>query len=181
MGVTDETLLAGMGAGDPEAAAAFVRRYQARVFGLAMTVVDVAAVAEEVAQEAFLRAWRYAGDYDPRRGAVATWLLTITRNAAIDAMRLRRDQPCEPDVMLAMLNTRTTGMGGPEGVAEVETVRDALRELPREQAVAVVMARFYGLTAQEIAQREGVPVGTAKTRIRLGLSRLRELLGASHG
>lgn len=178
MGATDETLLASMGAGDPDAAAAFVRRYQARVYGLAMTVVGVPAVAEEVAQEAFLRAWRYAGDFDPRRGAVATWMLTITRNAAIDAMRLRRDQPYEPDVVLAMLSPAP---GGPDRVADVTIVREALRELPREQAAAVVMARFYGLTAQEVAEREGVPVGTAKTRIRLGLARLRELLGATHG
>lgn len=173
-----------MGAGDPDAAASFVRRYQARVYGLAMTVVGVAAVAEEVAQEAFLRAWRYAGDYDPRRGAVATWLLTITRNAAVDAMRLRRDQPYEPDVVLAMLSTRSASeadAGRPDRVADTTVVRDALRELPREQAVAVVMARFYGLTAQEVAEREGVPVGTAKTRIRLGLARLRELLGAANG
>src|SRR5262245_193184 len=133
MGATDETLLAGMGAGDPDAAAAFVRRYQARVYGLAMTVVGVAAVAEEVAQEAFLRAWRYSGDYDPRRGAVATWLLTITRNAAIDAMRLRRDQPYGPDLVLAMLSTQPAVTDGPERVADTTVVRNALRELPREQ------------------------------------------------
>jgi RNA polymerase sigma factor (sigma-70 family) len=87
MGVSDdEALLAGMAAGDAQAAAAFVRRYQARVYGLALTVVGLPAVAEEVAQEAFVRAWRFAGGYDPRRGAVATWLLTITRNAAVDVL-----------------------------------------------------------------------------------------------
>lgn len=176
MVATDETLLAGMGAGDPQAAAAFVRRYQARVYGLALTVVGVAATAEEVAQEAFLRAWRFADGYDPRKGAVVTWLLTITRNAAIDAMRLRREQPYEPEVLLAMLSARSPSRGGPDRVADREVVRDALRELPRQQAVAVVMARFYGLTAAEIAERERVPVGTVKTRIRLGLARLRELL-----
>jgi RNA polymerase sigma-70 factor (ECF subfamily) len=170
-----------MGAGDAQAAAVFVRRYQARVFGLALTIVGVAAVAEEVAQEVFLRAWRYAGHYDPRRGQVATWLLTITRNAAVDAMRLRRDQPYEPQALVALLNTSTAGAAAQEDVAESENVREALRELPRDQAAAVVMAQFYGLTAGEIAVREGVPLGTAKTRIRLGLARLRDILEVADG
>ena len=65
MGATDDGLVAGMAAGDPDAAAAFVRRYQSRVFGLALTIVGVPAVAEDVAQEAFVRAWRFAGGYDP--------------------------------------------------------------------------------------------------------------------
>lgn len=170
-----------MGAGDAHAAAAFVRRYQARVYGLALTVVGVAATAEEVAQEAFLRAWRFAGDYDPRRGAVATWLLTITRNAAVDAMRLRRDQPYDPEILLAMLNSRAVSAGGQDSVADTDRVRSALRELPHDQAAAVVMARFYGLTAGEVAAREGVPLGTAKTRIRLGMARLRDLLEVADG
>src|SRR6478609_9601892 len=104
MAVTDEGLLAGMAAGDPQAATTFVRRYQARVFGLALTIVGVPATAEEVAQEAFLRAWRYAGGYDPRRGAVASWLLTITRNAAIDVVRVSRERPYEPDTLIGMLD-----------------------------------------------------------------------------
>jgi RNA polymerase sigma factor (sigma-70 family) len=173
--VTDEGLVAGMAAGDDQAAAAFVRRFQARVFGLALTIVGIPATAEEVAQEAFLRAWRFAGGYDPRRGGVATWLLTITRNVAIDAVRLSRDRPYEPDLVLGLL----AGQGADtevDGWADADRVRSALRELPRDQAAAVVLATFYGLTAREIAERENVPLGTAKTRIRLGLSRLRDRL-----
>jgi RNA polymerase sigma factor (sigma-70 family) len=181
VGVTDEALLAGMAAGDAQAAAVLVRRYQARVYGLALTIVGVAATAEEVAQDAFLRAWRFAGGYDPRRGAVATWLLTITRNAAIDTVRLRRDQPYQPDLVLALLDGQCADTGGEEAVADADRVRAALRQLPREQAVAVVMATFYGLTAREIAERESVPTGTAKTRIRLGLARLRERLEVRDG
>lgn len=181
MGATGEALLAGMGAGDAQAAAAFVRRYQARVYGLALTIVGVAATAEEVAQEAFLRAWRYAGSYDPRRSDVGTWLLTITRNAAIDVVRMRRDQPYQPEVLAAMLSRKAVDPGREEHVAETDRVRTALRALPRDQAVAVVMATFYGLTAREIAARESVPLGTAKTRIRLGLTRLRDQLEVSDG
>ena len=184
VGATDDGLLAGMAAGDAQAAAAFVRRYQSRVFGLALTIVGVPAVAEEVAQEAFVRAWRFAGGYDPRRGGVAGWLLAITRNAAIDTVRLARDQPYDPDVLVGMLD-RSDG-GSPDGqlpdhLAEVDRVRTAMGRLPREQKVAVVLASVYGLTAREIAEREHIPLGTAKTRIRLGLARLRDQLEVNDG
>src|SRR6185369_16392138 len=90
---SDEALVAGLAAGDAAAATAFVRRFQARVFGLAVSMIGDAAVAEEVAQEAFTRAWRHAGNYDARRGRVATWLLSITRNLAIDHLRAKRTEP----------------------------------------------------------------------------------------
>jgi RNA polymerase sigma factor (sigma-70 family) len=184
MGATDDGLVAGMAAGDPDAAAAFVRRYQSRVFGLALTIVGVPAVAEEVAQEAFVRAWRFAGGYDPRRGAVAGWLLAIARNAAIDAVRLSRDQPYDPDVMLRLVDGANGGQpdgGAPGHLADADRIRTAMRPLPHEQKVAVVLASVYGLTAREIAEREGIPLGTAKTRIRLGLARLREHLEVNDG
>jgi RNA polymerase sigma-70 factor (ECF subfamily) len=181
VGATDEGLLAGMAAGDAQAAAEFVRRYQARVFGLAMTVVGVPALADDVAQEAFVRAWRFAGAYDPRRGGVASWLLAITRNAAIDAMRLSRDQPYDPAELLGLLARADASPAstGPEQVAETHRLRAALAGLPQEQVVAVVLAAIYGFSAREIAAREGIPVGTAKTRIRLGLARLRDQLEVS--
>jgi RNA polymerase sigma factor (sigma-70 family) len=184
MGATDDGLVAGMAAGDPDAAAAFVRRYQSRVFGLALTIVGVPAVAEEVAQEAFVRAWRFAGGYDPRRGGVAGWLLAIARNAAIDAVRLARDQPYDPDVLLRLAD-RADGAqpdeDTPAHLADAERIRTAMRPLPHEQKVAVVLASVYGLTAREIADREHIPLGTAKTRIRLGLARLREHLEVNDG
>jgi RNA polymerase sigma factor (sigma-70 family) len=176
--VSDDGLVAGMAAGDAQAAAALVRRYQARVFGLALTIVGVPAVAEEVAQEAFVRAWRFAGGYDPRRGGVAGWLLAIARNAAIDAVRLARDQPYDPDVLNGML-AGAEDAEFPDQLADSQRIRAALSRLPREQALAVVLAAVYGLTAREIADREAIPLGTAKTRIRLGLARLRDQLEVS--
>jgi len=175
VGVTDEGLLAGMAAGDNEAAAAFVRRYQARVYGLALTIVGISAVAEEVAQEAFVRAWRFAGGYDPRRGPVLSWLLTIARNAAIDVVRLSREYPYQPETLTKLLTAADRGEDGPaDRFADADRLRAALRALPRDQAAAVLLATFCGLTAMEIADREGIPLGTAKTRIRLGLARLRD-------
>ncbi len=90
---SDEALLAGFASGDPTAEAAFVRRFQRRLFGLAVTMVGEDEAAD-VAQEAFVRAWRHAGAFDPRRGSVATWLSTITRNLALDHLRARRVPSC---------------------------------------------------------------------------------------
>ena len=169
-----------MAAGDAQATTAFVRRFQARVFGLALSIVGVPAVAEEVAQEAFVRAWRFAGGYDPRRGAVAGWLLAITRNAAIDARRLIRDQPYDPQVLIDLV-TEPEECVHADRIPDVHRIRAGLATLPREQVVAVVLAAVYGLTAREIAEREAIPLGTAKTRIRLGLARLRSELEVSDG
>jgi RNA polymerase sigma-70 factor (ECF subfamily) len=180
VGVSDDGLIAGMAAGDAEATAAFVRRFQARVFGLALSIVGVPAVAEEVAQEAFVRAWRFAGAYDPRRGTVVGWLLAITRNAAIDARRLVRDRPYDPQVLIDLV-TEPEQCAQPDRIPDVQRIRAGLARLPREQVVAVVLAAVYGLTAREIAEREAIPVGTAKTRIRLGLARLRNDLEVNDG
>jgi RNA polymerase sigma factor (sigma-70 family) len=94
---TDEALLASMAMGDQAAAVVFVRRYQRRVFGLAYSMTNDASVAEEVAQEALIRVWRHAPVFDHRRGSVTSWVLTITRNLTIDALRMRRAVPTDPD------------------------------------------------------------------------------------
>jgi RNA polymerase sigma factor (sigma-70 family) len=172
--LSDESLLAGMAVGDQEAAAAFVRRYQARVVGLAMTVVGSRAVAEEVAQEAFVKAWRHASSYDVRRGRVTTWLLTITRNTAIDAVRYRRETPMDPDILTSVLLGGDATPDTADQWTTTEEIRDALAALPPNQSRPVVLMTFYGLTASEIAERDGLPVGTVKTRVRRGLGALRE-------
>lgn len=178
MGVSDEGLLAGMAAGDADAAATFVRHHQARVYGLALTIVGAPAVAEEVAQEAFVRAWRHAGSFDPRRGKATTWLLSITRNVAVDVLRVRRDLPVDPMNMAEMLVTR---IDEADQHADRDRIEQALRAIPHEQALAVVLAVHFGLSAREIGERQGIPLGTAKTRIRAGLIRLRRELEVSHG
>src|ERR1700693_2225741 len=101
-GVSDEALLAGMAVGDESAGVTFVRRYQRRVFGLALAMVGDHGQAEDIAQEALLRVWRHATVFDRRRASVATWVLTITRNLALDFLRLRRALPVSPDELLGM-------------------------------------------------------------------------------
>lgn len=169
-------LIAGVALGDQPAVAAFVRRFQGAVFGLAVSITRDAVVAEDVAQEVFLRAWRASGSYDSRRGSVLTWLLTITRNAAIDAVRARRSTPIEGDVLEQLINETLRGPDPAEAALRRVESEEAVRRLgtlPPEQARAVVLAVIGGCTAAEVGRHEGIPVGTAKTRIRTGLRRLR--------
>ena len=173
--VSDEALVAGLATGDPGAATAFVRRFQARVFGLAVTMVGDAAVAEEIAQEAFTRAWRHAGNYDARRGRVSTWLMSIARNLAIDHLRAKRPQPLDPETIRdAERALWTAGARGEVGGTEADTVelREALETLPDEQRRALLLAALFGYTAREIGTIEHIPLGTAKTRIRSAMLKL---------
>jgi RNA polymerase sigma-70 factor (ECF subfamily) len=173
--LSDEALLEGMGLGERAAASAFVRRFQARVYGLALSIVGDPLLAEDLAQEALTKAWRNAGAYDARRGAVATWLLTITRNLAIDALRLHRARPSEPHPMLTF-DIPSQDPGPAEAAVVADTargVRGAVALIPIDQRRALVLAAFYGRTAKEIADMEGIPLGTAKTRIRAGMIKLR--------
>ncbi|HEX6263152.1 MAG TPA: RNA polymerase sigma factor [Actinomycetota bacterium] len=180
--LSDESLLAGLAAGDPEGSTAFVRRFQGRVYGLALTIVGDPRVAEDVAQEAFVRAWRHAELYEPSRGRVVAWLLRITRNVALDALRVRRATPVDPEALLGLAAARE---GDPEARAvvslELHGLRSDLLSLPDEQRRAVLLAAFYGRTAREIGEIEGIPLGTAKTRIRSGMRRLREALEVRDG
>jgi RNA polymerase sigma-70 factor (ECF subfamily) len=182
--LADDALVAGLAVEDADAATAFVRRFQPKVFGLALAVTRDAALADDVAQEAFLRAWRSASTYDTVRGSVAAWLLTITRNVAIDAVRARRATPTDDDQLDRLLQSAFGGDDHADGTGdeaarriEAASIVARVRQLPSEQARAVVLAVYGGCTAEEIGRREGVPLGTAKTRIRTGLRRLRAASG----
>jgi RNA polymerase sigma factor (sigma-70 family) len=172
---SDEALLAGLATGDPEAMAAFVRRFQRRVFGLAYAITGDQGMAEDVAQEAFARAWRHAQAYDVRRGPVAAWLLAITRNLAIDAVRPRRPEPTDPEQILALGIPETAAGPDEQAIAgeDIARLRRAIAALPEDQRRALVLAAFYGRTAREISESERVPLGTAKTRIRAAMLKLR--------
>jgi RNA polymerase sigma-70 factor (ECF subfamily) len=177
-GLTDETLLAGLASGNPDDAAAFVRRFQSRVYGLALTIVRDPDLADDVAQETFLRAWRHAGTYDARRGRVPAWLLTIARNLAIDRVRMRGATPTDPDVIASELDIAT--QASMPDVAERDRTRRAVAALPDDQRRALVLAVYGGRTAQEISELDHVPLGTVKTRIRAGMLKLRETLGVGN-
>jgi RNA polymerase sigma-70 factor (ECF subfamily) len=173
----DDALLAGLATGDTEIAMAFVRRFQRIVFGVALAILGDVRLAEDVAQQTFERAWRHAQVYDSRRGSVRTWLTAIARNLAVDAARVRRPTPVDPSELVHMLSmvsesAEQCAVAG-ESVAEL---RRAVATLPVTQARALVLAGIHGLTAREIADIEGIPLGTAKTRIRAAMGKLRTTL-----
>ena len=176
---SDEALLAGFATGDPDTAATFVRRFQGRVYGLALTIVRRPSIAEEVAQETFVRVWRHAGNYDPRRGRVSTWVLSIARHLAIDVTRMRRLDPVDPEVIAAEVSIESQTPGAAEeGLQPDERagLRSAIAELPSDQRRALVQAAYMGRTAREISALDDVPVGTVKTRIRTAMRKLRDRL-----
>ena len=180
MGSSDEALLAGLAAGDRDASAEFVRRFQRRVYGLAWSIVRDRGTAEDVAQEAFVRAWRYGASYDARRGSVLTWLLTIARNVAVDRLRLVRPEPLDLELLEAKLRLGDVA-DEQAGVDERDALRRVLATVPDEQRRALLLASYFGKTAAEIAAAESIPLGTAKTRIRTGMRRLRAELEVSDG
>jgi RNA polymerase sigma factor (sigma-70 family) len=173
---SDDAVLAGLAASDPVAARVFVNRFSPRAYGLALQLVGDRVMAEDVAQEALLRAWRHAASFDARRGTVATWVLSIVRHLAIDTLRMRRSEPVDP----TRLEPLITSYGLPDSPAtaaerddDARRLRAELAGLPDEQRRAVVLAAYGGLSASEVATAEQIPLGTAKTRIRAGLRRLR--------
>ena len=171
---SNEVLLAGLGAGDPDLAVAFVRRFQGIVFGVALAVTGDSAAAEDVAQRAFEQAWRYASVYDSRRGSVRAWVTTMTHNFAVDVVRARSALPMDPADLPVVFAAMTDD---PERVAlandSAQGLRRALAGLPVPQARALAMSGIYGMSAQQVADTEGIPLGTAKTRIRDGMQKLR--------
>jgi RNA polymerase sigma factor (sigma-70 family) len=174
---SDEALLAGFATGDPGTAAAFVRRFQGRIYGLALTIVRQPAVAEEVAQETFARVFRHAGNYDARKGRVSTWMLSIARNLAIDQTRMRRLDPVDPEVIAAEISLTSQEPAADERDLqpdERDQLRSAITDLPDDQRRALVLAAYMGRTAREISDLDDVPLGTVKTRIRTAMLKLRD-------
>ncbi|HEY7136068.1 MAG TPA: sigma-70 family RNA polymerase sigma factor [Acidimicrobiia bacterium] len=177
---SDEALLAGFALGDAEAGAVFVRRFRNRVFGLALSITRDRVDADEVAQDAFVRAWRYAASYDPRRGTVLRWLLTITRNVALDRVRSTARRPESPTEVLPA-NLLVDDVDNADLAAlhdDAARIVSALRVVPVEQREAIVAVTLGGMSAREYSDASHLPLGTVKTRIRLALRKLRDELGA---
>lgn len=174
---TDEELVSALAVQDGTALAALYDRYGRLAFSLAVRIVGSPESAEEIVQEAFLSLWRGAVSYQAGRGTVRTWLLSITHHRAIDAVRRRASR-----VQTAPLDDRAQFVGAQDVWLDVsrsltrDEVRIALARLPTEQRESIELAYFGGLTYPEIAQRLDLPLGTVKSRLRLGLQKLRTLL-----
>jgi RNA polymerase sigma factor (sigma-70 family) len=170
----DGALLAAMALGDHTAGEVFVRRHQRAVYGLAFTLCRDGRLAEDLAQQTFERVWKHAESYDPRRASVKVWMLTITRRLCIDVFRANRSRPTDPFELMALLPQDRQSV---EDIAvtrsEVGRLRGALAALPEEQRRVLMLASLAGHTTAEIATMEHIPIGTAKTRLRAALMRVR--------
>ena len=175
----DGDLMARVAAGDAAALGLLYDRHAAVVHAYARRLMGEREAAEDLLQEVFFRAWRRADAYHPERGELVTWLLSMTHNLAIDEVRKRRRRPQKADGATPELVLAGVADNGPAVEDEVwrgalrGSITDALRGLPPAQRDAVALAYFGGLTQREIAHALGAPLGTIKTRLRLGLDKLR--------
>lgn len=178
----DAALVALMAAQDPKALEALYERHARIVFSFALRIVGDPASAEEIVQEAFFRSWQQATRFTEGRGTYVTWLLSITHNLAIDEIRKRQRRPqradsADPVLLLANLND--PGLSVEDRAVQGswrEEIEAALRAIPDAQREPIELAYFSGLTQREIADHLGEPLGTIKTRMRLGMRKLRETL-----
>jgi RNA polymerase sigma-70 factor (ECF subfamily) len=176
--LSDEALIALLERGQEDALAELYDRYGQVAYSLAFRMLRNETLAEDAVQEAFLTVWRKAAAFVPERAKASTWLLTIVHRRAVDLVRReerRRTEPFAEGVEAA------SAEGSAADVAwlrlQRERVQDALRRLPDEQREALELAYYGGFTQSELAERLGQPLGTIKSRMFAGLSRLRELLG----
>ena len=170
-------LLNRINGGDEEALLALHAQYINLVYSVAYRVLNDEMAAEEVAQDTFMRLWEKAAHYDPAKGEFVTWLLTITRRMAIDALRKRqRREPPGPGMIFIDENPELWENLLSSGSSELRrSLVGVMRELPPEQQDVISLAYFYGMSHSDIATYRQLPLGTVKTRIRQGMHKLRAI------
>jgi len=177
MNTSDEHLLHCIAQGDQEAFLLLYDRFAPRVFGLVVKVMGRRPEAEDVMQEVMWEAWNRAARYDPNLGSPTTWLLLMARSRAIDAIRKLRAAAGAIEERGQRQRDAQNSTPPDSSLPDVADprLRAALDALPPDQRVVIALAFFRGLTREEIAASLSIPVGTVKTRIRLGVKRLAEL------
>lgn len=181
--ISDADLISLVTQGDQEALELLYERYSRAVYSFSLRIVGDAQVAEEILQEVFVRAWQQGGSFQSARGTLITWLLSITHNLSIDEVRRRNRRPqkaesAEPETILATLPDEGLDVEEEVWLSSLRvSIQVALQQLPASQREAIELAYFQGLTQREIADTLGEPLGTIKTRMRLGMLKLREQLG----
>ncbi len=175
----DDTLLEGVQKGDSAAMSVLYDRYARLVFSLALHILKDREAAEEVVQEVFVKVWRRAGDYSADKGKLSAWIGGIAHHHAIDELRRRRVRPSaneEEDAAAEVVDTGPVPFERAVQSIEHQQICEALKCIPPEQRRPIELAYFEGLTQQEIAEELHEPLGTIKTRIRLGMQKLKTLL-----
>jgi RNA polymerase sigma-70 factor, ECF subfamily len=176
--LSDEALVALAARSEQSALAELYDRFGRPAYGLALRILRDPSLAEDAVQDAFLTVWRSAGRFVPERGKASTWILTLVHRRAVDLVR--REERRRAD---ALDPAAEAGDAAPPVDEEAwlrlqrERVQGALRQLPDQQREAIELAYYGGFTQSELAERLGQPLGTIKSRMFLGLGRLRELLG----
>ncbi|HEX8746700.1 MAG TPA: sigma-70 family RNA polymerase sigma factor [Pyrinomonadaceae bacterium] len=177
-------LIERMALGDESALSSLYDRSSRLIFGLLLRILNDAGLAEEVLLDVYMQVWRQAGKYEPQRGKTLAWLVTIARSRAIDRLRSLRQEETRKESLDAAGShapALTTAFEDPTIAPERQRlVRGALDSLPPEQRQVIEMAYYLGLSHSEIAARLGQPLGTVKTRTRLGMMKLREQLKDSY-
>jgi RNA polymerase sigma-70 factor (ECF subfamily) len=174
--LSDEALVALAARSEQSALAELYDRYGRTAYGLALRVLRDQALAEDAVQEAFLTVWRTASRFVPERGRASTWILTLVHRRAVDAVR--REQRRRADTLERAEEPAVEGVEEDAWLRfQRERVQDALGRLPDAQREALELAYYGGFTQSELAERLGQPLGTIKSRMFGGLSRMRELLG----
>lgn len=161
--------------GDEEAIRTVYTRFARPVFGMGLRILGNAAAAEELTQDVFLAAWRKASHYDPTRGRLSTWLMAIAHNLAVD--RLRREAGRVPVASEGLEELAAVAVSEEDAWLDREDVRRVLADLTVGERRLLHMAYFRGWTAREIAEADGIPLGTVKTRLRTTLIKLRRTHG----
>lgn len=179
--LSDETLFLLISRAHAGALDELYNRYSRMVFGLALSLVGDRATAEEVTLDVFTRVWEKADTYRANRAKVSTWLMTVTRHRAIDVLRRQGARPEHNSISWAQVSGSALSAGSnPEQATErlirQEQVRAAVAQLPEEQRRVLGLAYFAGYTHRQIAQALDQPLGTVKTRIRLAMQKLRQML-----
>lgn len=180
---SDLELVHAIARGEERAASLLYDRHAGAMYGLALRIVTETADAEEVVLDAFAQVWRDAARYDGTRGSVLGWLTTITRTRALDLLRARGRRVKATDAAGTALDEPAamgTGFAAPDTLVHEDeqrtVIQGALAQLPAPQRTAIELAFYEGLTHHEVAARLQEPLGTVKTRIRLGMQKLRDTL-----
>lgn len=174
----DETLIRRIASQDQSALTALYDRYSQVIYALIYRMIGVAEEAEEIILDVFLQVWRTAHRYDPHKAQVNSWLFMIARSRALD--RLRRQSRQERTVLMLQQTQMPLDLNSPPEAYIIraenhQRLHHALAQLPQEQRQAVELAYYYGLSHTQIAVKLGVPPGTIKSRIRMGLQKLRSV------
>jgi RNA polymerase sigma-70 factor (ECF subfamily) len=160
---------------DQTALSELYQQFSGLVYSIALRVVQNPAMAEEVTQDAFLKVWHQPSSWDAERGKFVSWLLTITRYTAIDRLRKEQRRPLQDAVELEDLRVGKIGLMDDPVWQDGRLLRSLLERLPQEQIQVVELAFFEGMSHSEMAEHLHLPLGTVKTRVRLGLQKLKAL------